>query len=186
MKSASDLSLNRLFDREVLANPYPLYDLLRTEDPVHWDPYLRAWVVTRYADVAHVLQRYSATLKHSPEELAAMGMEDMAPILAVMVRQMRFLDPSVHMRVRSLAARAFTPRRVGQLESHMEEIVEGLLDSVQERGTMDVISEVAWPLPAIVMAEQLGVPTEDWQLLVRWAADFGGVLGNFQYDPDRV
>ena len=186
MKSATELSLNRLFEPEVLADPYPLYDLLRSEDPVHWDPYLRGWVVTRYDDVVHALQRYSATLKHTPEELSAMGMEDMAPILTVMVRQMRFLDPSVHMRVRTLASRAFTPRRVEQLESHIQEIVDGLLDEAQERGGMDVIAELGRPLPSIVMAELLGVPVEDWPLLIRWAADFGSVLGNFQYNPDRV
>jgi cytochrome P450 len=186
MKSATELSLNRLFEQEVLADPYPLYDLLRSEDPVHWDPYLRGWVVTRYDDVVHALQRYSATLKHTPEELSAMGMEDMAPILTVMVRQMRFLDPSVHMRVRTLASRAFTPRRVEQLESHIQEIVDGLLDDAQERGGMDVIADLGRPLPSIVMAELLGVPVEDWPLLIRWAADFGSVLGNFQYNPDRV
>ncbi|HEY4864960.1 MAG TPA: cytochrome P450 [Candidatus Dormibacteraeota bacterium] len=186
MKSATELSLNRLFEPEVLGDPYPLYDLLRSEDPVHWDPYLRGWVVTRYDDVVHALQRYSATLKHTPEELSAMGMEDMAPILTVMVRQMRFLDPSVHMRVRTLASRAFTPRRVEQLESHIQEIVDGLLDEAQERGGMDVIADLGRPLPSIVMAELLGVPVEDWPLLIRWAADFGSVLGNFQYNPDRV
>ena len=104
----------------------------------------------------------------------------------MMVRQMRFLDPSVHMRVRTLASRAFTPRRVEQLESHIQEIVDGLLDEAQERGGMDVIAELGRPLPSIVMAELLGVPVEDWPLLIRWAADFGSVLGNFQYNPDRV
>ena len=54
------LSLYHLLDPEVLANPYPLYQRLRTEDPVHWDPYLHAWVVTRYEDVLTVLLRFSA------------------------------------------------------------------------------------------------------------------------------
>jgi cytochrome P450 len=75
---------------------------------------------------------------------------------------------------------------VEQLENHVQEIVDGLLDEVQERGGTDVIADLARPLPAIVMAELLGVPVEDWPLLIRWAADFGSVLGNFQYNPDRV
>ena len=54
------LSLYHLLDPEVLANPYPLYQRLRTEDPVHWDPYLHAWIVTRYEDVATVFRRFSA------------------------------------------------------------------------------------------------------------------------------
>jgi cytochrome P450 len=186
MTAPPTLSLNRLFEREVLADPYPLYDLLRSEDPVHWDPYLRGWVVTRYTDVAHVLQHYAATLKHTPEELAALGMEDMARILSVMVRQMRFLPTSVHMRVRSLAARAFTPRRVEQLQDHVQEIADELLDEVGTRGRMDVMADLAWPLPAIVMAELMGVPVDDWPLLSKWGADFGSVLGNFQYNPDQA
>ena len=59
-KGAPPLSLYHLLDPEVLANPYPLYRRLREEDPVHWDPYLHAWVVTRYADVVDVLHHYRA------------------------------------------------------------------------------------------------------------------------------
>ena len=77
----------------MLANPYPLYKRLRTEDPVHWDPYLHAWVVTRYTDVVQVLQTMSAERTPSPEKLAALGMEQLGPIARVMVRQMLFLDP---------------------------------------------------------------------------------------------
>src|SRR5207248_5447201 len=59
-KVASDLSLFRLLNPDVLADPYPLYKRLRTEDPVHWDPYLHSWVVTRYQDVVRVLRDFSA------------------------------------------------------------------------------------------------------------------------------
>ncbi len=66
-------SLARLLDPEVLADPYPLYARLREQDPVHWDPYLHAWVVTRYADVVTVLQQLSADRTPTPEQLAALG-----------------------------------------------------------------------------------------------------------------
>ena len=59
-KADPPLSLYHLLDPEVLANPYPLYRRLREEDPVHWDPYLHAWVVTQYADVVTVLHHYRA------------------------------------------------------------------------------------------------------------------------------
>ena len=85
------LSLYRLLDPEVLANPYPLFHRLRTEDPVHWDPFLHAWVVTRYADVVTVLYKFSADRTPSPEQLAAMGLETLTPIARVMVKQMLFL-----------------------------------------------------------------------------------------------
>ncbi|HEY4026299.1 MAG TPA: cytochrome P450 [Candidatus Dormibacteraeota bacterium] len=180
------LSLHHLLRPEVLADPYPLYRRLRTEDPVHWDPYLHSWVVTRYADVVHVFQHFSADRTPSPQRLEAMGLGALSPIARVMVRQMLFLDPPEHTRIRSLAARAFTPRRVERLRSRIEGIVERLLDAVGRRGRMDVIADLAYPLPAIVTAELLGVPTGDWPRLIRWSADFAGVLGNFQHDPART
>src|SRR5918911_165717 len=147
------LSLYHLLDPEVLANPYPLYHRLRSEDPVHWDAFLHAWVVTR---------------------------------AEVMVRQMLFLDPPDHSRIRGLASKAFTPRRVAALQSHIQEIVDNLLDAVQPHGHMDVIADLAYPLPAIVTAEMLGVPPSDRDQLKAWSEDFAEVLGNFQHNPDRA
>jgi pimeloyl-[acyl-carrier protein] synthase len=180
------LSLYHLLDPEILANPYPLYHRLRREDPVHWDPFLHAWVVTRYADVITVFQRFSAQRTPTPEQLEAMGMQALTPLARVMVKQMLFLDPPAHTRVRTLAAKAFTPRRVAVLREHIRDIANSLLDRVQAQGYMDVIADLAYPLPAIVTAEMLGVPTEDWQQLTAWSADFAQVLGNFQHNPDRV
>ena len=68
------LSLYHLLNPEVLANPYPLYHRLRSEDPVHWDPYLHAWIVTRYEDVITVLTRFSAERAPSPEYFEALGL----------------------------------------------------------------------------------------------------------------
>jgi cytochrome P450 len=183
---APPLSLYRLLDPEVLADPYPLYHRLRTESPVHWDPFLHAWVVTRYADVVTVLHRFSAQRTPTPEQLAAMGLQTLTPIAAVMVRQMLFLDPPAHTRIRGLASQAFTPRRVERLRAHIQEITEGLLDPLVERGRLDVIADLAEPLPAIVTAEMLGVPTADARQLKAWSADFAEMLGNFQHNPDRV
>lgn len=178
------LSLYHLLDPQVLANPYPLYHRLRTNDPVHWDPFLHAWVVTRYADVVTVFQKFSANRTPSPEQLAAFGLSSLKPLAQVMVRQMLFLDNPAHARVRGLASKAFTPRRVEVLRSHIEEITERLLDKFQAKGRMDIIADLAYPLPAIVTAEMLGVPTEDWRQLTAWSGDFAQVLGNFQHNPD--
>src|ERR671934_1652340 len=94
------LSLYRLLAPEVLANPYPLYDRLRSEAPVHWDPFLHAWVVTRYADVVTVLHdvRFSAQRTPTPELVTRMGLAALSPIAQVMVQQMLFLDPPAHIR----------------------------------------------------------------------------------------
>ena len=184
-KTEKALSLYHLLDPETLANPYPLYRRLREEDPVHWDPFLHAWVVTRYTEVIDVLLHYSADRTPTPEQLSAMDLSALNPIARVMVRQMLFMDPPDHTRLRALASAAFTPRRVEQLRSHIQEIMNGLLDQVMAAGRMDVIADFAAPAPAIVTAEMLGVPIEDHDKLKDWSADFAEMLGNFQHNPDR-
>jgi cytochrome P450 len=182
------LSLHHLLDPEVLADPYPLYRRLRTEDPVHWDPYLHAWVVTRYADVVKVLTRFSADRAPSPEFFQALGAPHVGPIAKVMVKQMLFLDPPAHERLRKLAAPAFMPARVQLLREHIEKIATQLIDKVVARGTghMELLADFAEPLPAIVTAEMLGVPVEDHRKLKDWSAMFAGMLGNFQHNPDLL
>jgi cytochrome P450 len=180
------LSLYHLLDPEVLADPYPLFHRLRTEDPVHWDPFLHAWVVTRYKDVVTVLHHYSAERTPTPKQLAAMGLASLNPIAEIMVKQMLFLDPPAHARLRSLASEAFSPQRVEVLRWHIREITDRLLDKVQAKGHMDVIADLAEPLPCIVTAEMLGVPVEDYQQLKAWSQDFAEMLGNFQHNPERA
>jgi pimeloyl-[acyl-carrier protein] synthase len=184
--ATGELSLYHLLDPEVLANPYPLFHRLRSEDPVHWDPFLHTWVVTRYADVLEVLHTFSAERTHTPEKLAAVGLSEMRPIAQLMVRQMLFMDPPQHTRLRKLASHAFTPGRVAVLRGHIREIVNRLLDGVERAHRLDVITDLAEPLPAIVTAEMLGVPVGDWRQLKAWSADFAEMLGNFQHNPDRV
>jgi len=184
--SDSALSLFQLLDPAVVADPYPLYRRLRSEDPVHWDPFLHAWVVTSYADVVTVLLRFSARATPTPEHLQAVGLSALTPVAQVMVRQMLFMDAPAHTRIRGLASQAFTPRRVERLRAHIQDIVDGLLDRVAPAGRMDVIGDFANPLPAIVSAEMLGVPTSDHQQLKIWSADFAEALGAFQHDPERA
>ncbi|MGH9775270.1 MAG: cytochrome P450 [Candidatus Acidiferrales bacterium] len=187
-KKSSDasLSLFRLLDPEVLANPYPLFHQLRTEDPIHWDPFLHAWVVTRYDDVIRVFRDFSANRTPTPEQLTAMGLSSLSPIAEVMVKQMLFMDAPAHTRLRGLCSHAFTPQRVEVLRSHIREIVEKLIDAVESRGRMDVITDLAEPLPCIVTAEMLGVPVRDFQQLKTWSADFAEMLGNFQHNPEHA
>src|SRR5215831_708580 len=186
--AASDevLSLYHLLDPDVLSNPYPLFHRLRSEDPVHWDPFLHAWVVTRYKDVVTVLHHYSADRTPTPEQLSQMGLGSINPIAQVMVKQMLFLDAPAHTRLRSLAAHAFTPARVEVLRGHIRDITNTLLDHVQDSGCMDVIADLAEPLPCIVTAEMLGVPAEDYQQLKIWSQDFAEMLGNFQHNAERA
>ena len=178
-------SLVRLLEPEVLANPYPLFEELRTKAPVYWDPFLHAWVVTRYQDVVRVLHDFSADRTPTPEYLEKIGLGDIAPIAQVMVKQMLFLDPPTHTRIRSLASYAFTPQRVEILRGHIRDVVKRLIDDVAPRGKMDVIADLAEPLPYVITAEMLGVPVEDAPQLKIWSQDFAEMLGNFQHNPDH-
>ena len=182
----SALSLYHLLDPDVLGNPYPLFHRLRSEDPVHWDPFLHTWVVTRYADVLEVLHTFSAERTHTPDKLNAMGLAELSPIAQLMVKQMLFMDPPQHTRLRKLASHAFTPSRVAALRSHIREITSRLLDTVERAGRMDIIKDLAEPLPAIVTAEMLGVPVEDHDQLKGWSANFAEMLGNFQHNPESA
>jgi pimeloyl-[acyl-carrier protein] synthase len=181
-----ELSIYRRLDPEVLADPYPLYRRLRGEDPVHWDSYLHSWVVTRYADALHVLQHFRASRMPSPEQLTEIDLGELSPIARVLVRQMLFLDPPRHTRIRALAAGVFTPARVERLKMHIQEIVDGLIDRVALNRGMDVIGDLAVPLPAIVTVELMGVPVADRDRLKDLSLAFSEMLGNFQHNPGHA
>jgi cytochrome P450 len=182
----ADISLCRLMEPEVMAFPYHLYRELRETDPVHWDPFLHSWIVTRYADIVTVLSRLSADRTLTAKRLEDMGLAAMSPIVQVMAKQMLFRDPPYHTRLRTLCAAAFTPARVAVLRGHIQDIADRLIDRFIVRGTSDIVAEMAEPMPAIVTAEMLGVPVSDHEKLKQWSIDFAEILGNFLHDPDRV
>ncbi len=180
------LSLYRLNNPAILSDPYPLYARLRTEDPVHWDPFLHAWVVTRYADVVTVLQSFSAKCAPAPQRLESMGLSTLDRIGQIMVLQHLFMDPPDHTRLRAVCSQAFTPHRVERLRARIQQIVNSLLEPHLPQGRIELMADLANPLPAIVSAEILGLPPSDHEQLKAWSADFAEVLGNFQHNPDRT
>jgi cytochrome P450 len=180
------LSLYRLYNPAVLADPYPLYARLRTEDPVHWDPFLHAWVVTRYADVLMVLQSFSAKCAPAPQRLEAMGLSTLERIGQIMVLQHLFMDPPDHAPLRAVCSQAFTPHRVERLRARIQQIVNSLLEQHLTLGRIELMADLANPLPALVSAEILGLPPSDHEQLKAWSADFAELLGNFQHNPDRT
>src|SRR5580698_4628263 len=180
------LSLLRMLSPEILRDPHLLYRPLREYDPVHWDPYMHAWVVTSYAEVVTVLMNYSAERTPAPAYLDQLGLSFMRPFAEVMLRQMMFMDGAKHSRLRAICSAAFTSRRVDNLRGVIESTADELIDKVVERGHMDMISDFANPLPAIVTAKLLGVPREDHEQLHAWVLDLAEVLGNYQHHPDRM
>ncbi len=179
-------SIFRLLDPAVLADPYPLYRTLRDFDPVHWDPYLHCWVVTSYAECVTVLREFSADRKPSLAQLDAIGLSALTPVAAMMMRQMLFMDAPSHTRLRGLCSAAFTPRRVDALGEQVQAIADALIDRVLPTGRMEVLSEFAEALPAIVTATMLGVPAADHAQLKLWSADFAEILGAFGHSQERA
>jgi cytochrome P450 len=181
-----NLSLLRLIDPEVLADPFTLYRTLREYDPVHFDPYMHAWVVTSYPEVISVVTNYSSDRTPPMDHLDRLGLSFMKPFAEMMRQQMLFMDGPMHSRLRDICSVAFSPRKVQELRRVIQSIADELIDKVIARGRMDMIADFAAPLPAIMTAKLMGVPMEDHWQIGAWVNDIAEVHGNFQHHPDRV
>lgn len=186
LRSERDLSLMRMVTPQNLDDPHKIYRELREHDPVHWDPYLHAWVVTSYCEAIEVLTHYSADRSPRREYLEQSGLSSLWPFAEMMTQQMMFMDGARHTALRNICSAAFTPRKVGELRNEIEAIADGLVERVVASGKMDMIEDFANPLPAIVTAKLLGVPRDDHAQLHAWVLDLAEILGNYQHEPDRV
>jgi cytochrome P450 len=168
-----------------LENPYPVYALLRTVRPVlemkipDFDG-PGVWLLTRYRDVHGVLRdpRFSADRIRAP--MIRDNLERMPPFIqqsAVGMRSMLIMDPPDHTRVRKLVNKAFTPKRIAALRGRIERLVEEELDAVADGDRMDLIHDLAEPLPAVVIAELLGVPPEDHRQFREWSRALIAAIG---------
>jgi cytochrome P450 len=145
---------------------------MRTKDPVHWSELARAWFLTRYAEVTSVLKdsRFSVEgTQQKSNERMGYKLDEQSPLRRINKRWMLFVDPPDHTRLRGLVNRAFTPKAVESLRPRIQELVDGLIDQVQERGQMDIVHDIGDPLPAKVLAYLLGLPSEDSAVLKPWA-----------------
>ncbi len=143
----------------VYTDPYPLYDRLRTRDPVHWSVLMGSWVVSRYADVDAILRDHKRFSNDPRQRRDARTLP--ASTMTSGEQSMLFSDPPDHTRLRALVNKAFTPQAVSALEPRIRAIVAELLDAIADPAAFDLIEALAYPLPVIVMAELLGVPPED-------------------------
>ena len=148
---------------EVREDPYPQYQALREADPVHRSPFLNMWILTRYEDVSLVLrdQRFSADRTKWEGFQALEGFQP--------VRSLLSLDPPDHTRLRTLVTKAFTPRVVEQLRPQAQAIVDEALDRAASHREMELIEDLAYPLPVAVIAGMLGVPPDDWPRFREWS-----------------
>ena len=169
------------------ADPYPTYHALRAADPVRWDETLHSWVLSGYAEVAAALNDPRLARGRTAEEeavildqLAASGQGQLRPLRQLLWRMMLFSDPPAHTRLRALANRAFTPSAIERLRPRIQALVDAALDAVQAAGRMEVIADLANPLPVIVIGEMLSLPPGEREQFKRWSDDiiaFGARLG---------
>ncbi len=170
-------------------DPYPYYQRLREKDPIHRSRLLGGSVVTRYRDIEAILRdpRFKADDRQRPdyqkntERMLKKGIIN--DIEEGNNASMLRMDPPDHTRLRSLVSRAFTPRTVESLRPRIEAIVEQQLDRVAASGHMEVIGDLAYPLPVIVIAEMLGIPTEDRDRFKHWSDEAIRSVG-FSNDDD--
>ena len=184
------LSLSNLLHPEVRANPYPFYAQLRSQEPVYWDEEMGFWVLTRYADIASVYtdDRFSRAqgLMSNFQRLPEAEQRIAEPVYRSFSKTMFYADPPYHTHLRGLMNNAFTPRRVEQLRPYIQRTVVELLDQVQADGHMDVVRDLAYPLPVMVIAELLGLPTNDRARFKGWSDDLFAILGTVRHSPQLM
>jgi cytochrome P450 len=169
----SGVTYNPLSPR-VYLNPYPKYAELRAKDPVHWSPLMRTWVFSRYKDIDAILRDHKRFSNDSRNRPNAPTMQASTPPTGS--PGMLFLDPPDHTRLRALVNKAFTPQAVEALEPRIQAIVTELLEQIQDPTAFDLVETIAYPLPVIVMAELLGIPSKDRAQFKLWSERRARVL----------
>jgi hypothetical protein len=159
---------------DYIIDPHPQLHRLRAEDPVHWSSTLGVWVLTRYADVHAALRdsRFScmAGRWEQYQKFFLRGGSATSPMAEMYKRWMLQVDPPDHTRLRGLVNKAFTPRVVEKMRPAVQRSVDELIDRVIASGRMDVMADLAFPLPIMVICDLLGVPREDNDKIRDWTA----------------
>lgn len=193
-KKAGDRDLQNvdLTNQEAIQRPYPIFDALREELPVHWNHSLKGWFVSRYADVRAALMNPELSV----EKMYGFGARDhgalqekISFLTEIIGGWMVFKDPPRHTRLRKVMQPAFLPSEIEKLRPKVEAISRQLLEKAVEKqsreGRIDLIWDCAFPLPAIVVGELCGVPAYEAERLKYWADDIGKFVLQGRATPDK-
>ena len=172
------------FCESKLADPYPLYARLRSEDPVHYSDRLQTWIITRYEDVKSAL-----TDSRLSSDKMAFYMNTMSPkerknldsLSQYMTQWMSMKDRPDHTRLRGLVNKAFTSKSLQDLLPEIQRICDDLVDNFISENKKDLLEHIAYPLPATVICEMLGIPAKDQTQFRKWSNDivaFSAGLGS--------
>lgn len=179
---------------EAVADPYSALKPLQEAAPVYWSDALGAWAVTRYEDIRNAFRdpRLSSDrIRPFMDKLDGTQKEMLQPLGDHLALWAVFNDPPDHTRLRGLMNKAFTTRAVEALRPNIAEIVTGLLDAIEARlersdtREFDLIADFAYPLPATVIADMLGVPRADVDLLKKWSDLLAKFVLTSRSDPGR-
>ena len=175
-------------DAATRCNPFPLYARLQDDDPVHWSPALRSWVLTRYDDVRQVVLSDAMSpdrLRPFYAQLTGERHSTLAEVMRYLSLWMVFRDPPEHTRLRRLVGTVFTPRAIDALAPRISAVVDELLDTLPTGQAVDWARQVAMPLPAWVILDMLGLPHSAYAELKAWSDDLRAFVGSARADTDR-
>ena len=172
-----------MFDANFIANPYKVYSQLRAAGPLYWADTFRqgAWLVPRYADVMMGLRDPRLSSQRSHNLTAALPSEvqsEFATFNRIFSKWMLFLDPPEHSRLRKLLNKEFTPNMIHRLRPRIQHVVNALVDDASGKSEIEFMTEFANPLPVRVIAEMLGIPSEDQSDFQVWSDDLASFFGN--------
>jgi cytochrome P450 len=161
-----------LFSPEMRDDPHSIYRQLRSADPVYWSEKFNAWIITGFDAVVAGLNdlRLSSDRSDWFKEMA--HDKELDPFFSFLSKRMILADPPNHTRLRGLVSKAFTPHMVESMRGHIQTLVDGFIDAVADKGRFDVVHDLAFPLPATVITEMLGVSPGDKEKLKAWSDDF--------------
>lgn len=175
-------------DPKVRADPYPVLGLLRKNDPVHWSPSLKSWILTRYDDVKRAL----GTGDMSPDRLTPFydklpetTRSTLAEVMRYLTLWIVFRDPPQHTRLRTLVNKAFLPGTINDFRPEIERITAKLLDRLQPDAEVDLVAEFTMQLPALVIMGMLGVPEDRLHSIKSWSDDIMLFVGSAQSTTDK-
>lgn len=175
-------------DPHIRANPHPMLARLRRDDPAHWSPELKSWVLTRYDDVRRAL----AAPEMSPDRLTpfyASLPDATQSTLADLMRYLNlwivFRDPPEHTRLRSLVNKAFLPGTINGFRPEIERITQKLLDKLPDNAEIDLVKEFTMQLPALVIMGMLGVPDKWLYPIKAWSDDIMLFIGSAREVPGK-
>jgi cytochrome P450 len=186
MTSTPELLFNP-FDPAFRANPYPFYDVLREKAPVYWSP-LETVILSRYDDVAHTLRsnEFSRDIEKNANEpknpIQTRKRERRADDYGG--KSILNLDPPDHTRLRRLVSLAFTPSAIERLRPRVQQLVDDVLDRAADRGSMELIDELAFPVPFQVISDLLAMPTDRAVELREWSQHLTASLEPTANDDD--